>query len=441
LIVGWYGSDTYDDVDGLIEHRIGWMDPVQRLLVERQFAAWRAMFPREDDVEVILDPPAASRIDHDRRVELRVQPTFGFRNPDGTTEWVRLRTGRSASSPDEAAVLVSGGEEGVTLDAMMGLGVAEEVPVPPDPEAIVSELMELADRPVDRHRDRRAGPWCFSCASAARCGNYPLVEAGRVYVSTRSLTVSKTQLGWLDTCHRRVAWDRLHAVRLESEDEIHAYGAATGVAFHEMAAAAAVSDDPASIVESACRTVAPSEAAALQRLWANHETLWSADGPPAARATEYPAGVTFLVPGVHIDGRGRRSEQPVAITMIGILDLTGREVDGTPMVIEHRTGRSAEHADLELALYALSTAEFIRGRTGEWPDRVAVHLHALGPDEPECTKTLLTRDALEDARRRLEEAARTIASWDPENTLDPAFSVGRWCERCHHREVCESFRS
>jgi len=439
LIVGWYGLDDPHAVGDLVETRVGWMDAVQRLIVERQFGAWRAMFPRDPTVEVDLDPPAASVIDHERRVELRVRPTFGFRHADGS-EWVRLRTGRSFSSVDEAAVLALGGEEGIVLDAVVGAGVAEEVVSPDDPAGIVSDLMELATRGVDRHADRHTGPWCFSCSSSSRCGAYPLVEPGRVYVSTRSLNVSKTQLGWLDTCQRRVAWDRLYAVRPDIDDEIDTRSAATGIVFHEMAAAAAVSDDPGPIVGAACRGVAPSEAAELQRLWANHERLWADEGPPSARMTEFPAGVSFLVPGVHIDRRGRRSKQPVAITMIGILDLTGRERDGTPMVVEHRTGASTEHRPLELDLYALSTAEYIRARTGIWPARVAVHLHALGPEEPECTRTVLTPEDVAVARERLEGAARTVASWDPENTLDPPFSAGRWCDRCHHREICETYR-
>ena len=111
------------------------------------------------------------------------------------------------------------------------------------------------------------------------------------------------------------------------------------------------------------------------------------------------------------------------------------------MVVEHRTGRSAEHGPLELDLYALSTAEFIRARSGAWPERVAVHLHALGPENPVCTRTVLDAEALATSRRRLEEAASIIASWDPENTLDPLYTAGEWCERCHHREVCETFRT
>lgn len=443
LIVGWYGDDRPDVecVPDLVENRAGWLDPVQRAMVERQFATWRAMFPKEPGVEVDLDPSGISVTDHDARVELRVRPTFAFTRPDGSRELVRLRTGRHASSVDDAAVFTTGDEGAVCLDALVGAGVAEEVPTPSDAESVVRELIDLAVRPIDRRRDRVAGPWCFNCVSAPRCGQYPVIGPDRVYVSTRSLVASKTQLGNLGTCERRVAWDRLYSVRIDDDpDVIPHVRAVTGTVFHEMAAAAILADEPDSVVDASCRTVAPSEAAEIQRLWDNHLLLWESDGSPSARSTEYPAGITFMVPGVHIDSRGQRSERPVAITMIGIMDVTGRESDGTPMVVEHRTGASTDDGPLELDLYAVSTAEFIRAHTGEWPHDLAIHLHVLGPERPECRRTGFDHAALDLAVARLRTAAETMARWDPDNTLDPSYSVGRWCDNCRHREMCETFR-
>ncbi len=443
LIVGWYGDERPDTecVPDLVDSRAGWLDPVQRLIVERQFATWRAMFPKEPGVEIDLDPPSASLVDHDAKVELRVRPTFGFTRPDGSKELVRLRTGRHASSVDDAAVIAVGGDGAIYLDALVAAGVAEEITAPPDAEPIVRDLIGMALRPVDRRRNRVPGRWCFGCVSAARCGQYPVIGPERVYVSTRSLVASKTQLGFLDTCQRRVAWDRLYAVRIDDDSDVIPHArAVTGNVFHEMAAAAILAEDPAAVVDASCRTVAPSEAAEIQRLWDNHLTLWQADGSPSARSTEYPAGATFMVPGVHIDSRGGRSERPVAITMIGIMDVTGREADDTPMVVEHRTGAASDHRPLELDLYAVSTAEFIRAHSGEWPTELAVHLHVLGPERPECRRTGFDHAALELAVARLRAAAETMAQWDPDNTLDPPFSVGRWCDSCRHRVMCESFR-
>jgi hypothetical protein len=434
LVVGWYGDDRPDQhsVPDLLDSRVGFLDPVQRSVVERLFAGWRAIYPKSPDVTVDLEPLPVSVFDHERRVELRVSPTFGF--SDG--ERVRLRLGSSASGPDDAALLAVAGEEGaVYIDAIVGGGVAEEIAAPPEPATRVAELVELAGQPPEGRIN--PGRWCFGCPSAARCGQYPVLGEGRVFVSTRSLTISKTQLGHLGTCHRRVAWSRVHQVPTDWEEEPRV-GLVAGRRFHEMAALAITADDPDAVLAAECRGVAPAEAAELRRLWDNHGALWDWDGCPEVRRVEYPAGLTMLVPGVHVDSRGRESVQPVAVTFVGILDVTGREVDGTPMVVEHRTGTTAEHGHLEAELYAVSAAAAVWARTRAWPERVAVHLHHLRPDPPVCERTVF--EDLEAAAAALRAAAETIAAWHPDESLSPAFSVGSWCQSCDHRPMCERFR-
>ena len=443
LIVGWYGDDRPDSeaVPDLVEAQAGWLDPVQRHVVEQLFAGWRAMFPKDPRTVVDLEPGSVSVYDHDRRVELKVASTFAITRPDGTTERIRLKTGRSPTGPDDAAVLHTGSDPGVDhLDALVALGVAEEIPSPEDPERRLEEVLELAIR--DRRRVAvRPGLWCFGCDSAARCVQYPVLDEGRVFWDTRAVTVSKTALGWVDVCHRRVAWDRVHQVPGDERDEIEPrHGLSTGLRFHDVAASAILSDDPEAVVESAMREAEPSEASELRRLWDNHLTLWRADGGLQARTVEYPAGLTLLVPGVHLDSRGRRSTRPVAVTLIGVLDVTGREPDGTPMVVEHRTGSAGDHGHLEAELYAVSAAAAVRRATGEWPERVSVHLHHLRPERPTCERRLFDRPAVDDALRLLRETASQVAAWDPDDALHPDHQVGPWCGGCRHRRTCENFR-
>ncbi|MDH4119557.1 MAG: PD-(D/E)XK nuclease family protein [Acidimicrobiia bacterium] len=443
LITGWYGDDRPDveAVPELVEARVGWLDPVQRLVVERLFAGWRAIFPKDSQIGVDLNPDPSSVFDHERRVELRVQPTVSFTRADGSVERVRLRTGTRTSGADDAAVLVTSHPEAVTLDALVGAGVAEDVTASSDTASRLEELFELAVRDVDRRTDLNPGVHCFSCPSAPRCGQYPVVGQGRVFVSTRSISVSKTALGWLGTCERRVAWDRLHQIPVHVDEETQTRrGLATGIVFHETAASAIFSDDPSSVVEAACARVAPAEASELRRLWDNHETLWETDGQSQARTVEYPAGFTLMVPGIHVDSRGNESLQPVAVTFIGILDVTGRELDGTPMVVEHRTGASGEHGPLELDLYAVSAAEAVRRATGHPPETLAVHLHHLGPSDPVCRRTAFDAETLRLALDRLRAAADRIAGWHPDRSLAPDYSVGPWCASCRHRPTCEEFR-
>jgi hypothetical protein len=443
LIVAWYADDRPDAeaVPDLVTRLVGWMDDVQRSIVERQFAGWRAMYPKDPDVSVDLEPPAVSVVDHDARVELRVSPTFRIVYPDGSGEQVRVRTGRFGTGPDDAAVFERGREHpDALIDAMVSHGVAEEVELPPDSQARIVELIELAGR--DRRVPLRPGIHCFGCASAARCGQYPVLGEGRVYLSTRSIVVSKSQLAWLGTCERRVAWDRVFGVPPDRDDDVElGRGLSAGVRFHEVAAAAILADDPVPIVAEACRTIEPAESAELQRLWDNHRAVWDEEGHPEARTTEFPAGFTLTVPGVHVDSRGRESTQPVAVTFIGVLDVTGRESDGTPMVVEHRTGQSGDHSDLEPELYAVSAAEAIRRQTGMWPERVAVHLHHLRPDPPVCVRSVFTPDDLARAVALLTDAAIAVAGWHPLDTRSARFTTGPWCDGCRHRATCENFRS
>ncbi len=442
LIVGWYGDDRSDAeaVPELAENLAGWLDPVQRSVVERLFAGWRAIYPKDPEVAVDLEAAAVSFTDDDAGVELRVTPTLGLTYPDGSVEMIRLRTGRHGSGPDDAAVLGQESDRNVAfIDAMVAHGTAEQIIPPQDSDDRITQLIELAGR--DRRVPLRPGVHCFGCESAPRCGQYPIPGGGRVFVSTRSIVVSKSQLAWVDTCQRRVAWDRVYSVPTDRDSDLEpGAGVSAGLRFHEMAAAGILSDDPNAILDDTTRSIEPSEAAELRRLWENHCSVWADDGNPEARTTEFPAGLTILAPGIHVDSRGRESTQDVAVTFIGILDVTGREPDGTPMVVEHRTGRSAEHAHLEAELYALSAAETIRRSTGAWPDQIAVHLHDVRSDPPECRRRVFDSTDLEAALGQLRRVAAVVAAWHPHDSLSPPYTAGPWCDTCRHRAMCESNR-
>gem|GEM_PF-1636978 len=442
LIAGWYGDDRPDSelVPELVEGLCGWMDAAQREVVEQLFAGWRAMYPKLADVAVDLDPPAVSVIDHAHRVELKAKPAFTLTHPSGEVEVIRLRTGSGGTSQAEAAVLHQEKAPGTFfVDAFVAAGSAEEIADPVDRPAIVERLVAAAGEPGPRRLI--PGVHCFSCSSAPRCGQYPPAEGGRVFNSTRSLMVSKTLLDWVDVCQRRVAWDRLHQLPKDRDDEMELGGRlATGLLFHRTAAAAIGVEDPEPILAAAMRESSPSEASELRRLWDNHVRLWDEEGRPELRSTELWAGFTLMAPGIRVDSRGRSHEEPVAVTFVGALDATGREADGTPMVVEHRTGAGGDHGHLEAELYAVSAASLIGSRSGSPPERVAVHLHHLRPEDPHCERRVFERDDLASALASFGRVAGVMAGWHPVDSLSPPFQVGPWCGSCHHRRRCERFR-
>lgn len=441
LIVGWYGDDRPDAeaVPDLVDRLCGWMDPVQRQVIERLFAHWRAMYPKTSSDGIDLDPDPISFIDHDRRVELKVKPTFAFVQSSGGREVIRLRTGAIGTGRFEAAVLYTEpGPGDYFIDAMLDAGSAEEIVDPPDRRELVERVIGAGAG--DQQLTLVPGVHCFSCSSSPRCGQYPPARGGRVFNSTRSITLSKTNLDWIDTCQRRVAWDRVYQIPRHREDEFEASGRLlAGISFHEMAAAAILSDSPESVVTAALGQAPPDAVADLSLLWENHQALW-ADEQLEARRTEFWVGLTLLSPGIRVDSRGKEVFEPVAVTLVGSIDVTGREADGTPMVVEHRTGTSGAHGTYEAELYAAGAALAIARAGGARPPAVAVHLHHLRPDPPVCERQVFDGDRLEAAIDQLGLVASTAVSWHPLDSLSPSFEVGPWCGSCQHRRRCEGFR-
>ncbi len=180
LIVGWYGDDRPDaeSVPDLVERLAGWADPVQREVVERLFASWRMLYPKDPNYPVDLDPNRVSYFDHDRRIELRVSPTIAISHPGGEVEHVRIKTGSGRTTPAEAAVLHHDPDPAwFFTDAMLASGSAEEIPKPEDGAGILERLAIAAD--AGDASGLSPGLHCFSCDSAARCGQYPLANDGQ----------------------------------------------------------------------------------------------------------------------------------------------------------------------------------------------------------------------------------------------------------------------
>jgi len=126
----------------------------------------------------------------------------------------------------------------------------------------------------------------------------------------------------------------------------------------------------------------------------------------------------------------------VAVTVIARTDAVGRELDGTPAVIEHRTGKASDRIDeRETAMYALSTARLLG------VDTVAVHQHSLGaPGDPQCIRVLYDAEGLAEAERVVAAVLAPVPRWDPVDATEPAYSVGDWCTTCAYLERCAGFR-
>jgi hypothetical protein len=113
------------------------------------------------------------------------------------------------------------------------------------------------------------------------------------------------------------------------------------------------------------------------------------------------------------------------------LDAAGREADGTPAIVEHRTGGHVTEPVFETDLYAVAGALPVRSH------RIAVHSHRLGlQDGPECERVVYEAEDLQAAVERLAVPAEMIGGWHPDNALDPSYTVGAWCDWCGFKRRC-----
>ena len=296
--------------------------------------------------------------------------------PNGR-ELIKLKSGKSGTSDMELAVLLAGmPEEGGTVTEMMLVDGDLRV-LRQDHDQVEAEVERLWE--IWRtHQGRDSKPpspglHCYSCPRAARCGQYPVVGGGRATSRTRTVVVSKTWLEKLNVCERQVAWKRLYGIPDDTGDDDQTARSTLGSAFHQLIAAALLNNDPAAVFNDAMKSAEGSEQLQLRWLFDRHQQLTADDPYPVEyKRTEYEMGITLLVPGVDVNRFDKLTDAEVAVVLIARVDGAGRETDGTPVIVEHRTGQSASETSYETDLYALATAWAVRD------NKAAVHVHRLG---------------------------------------------------------------
>lgn len=418
-IVAW--AADRDDIDRIEQDAFGTFDPVQRSILSRWFLACRNAI---GDAEVDADPAAARVFSDDGRTVLRQAVTFVLTHPEGDREALRLTLG-TPSDGETAAVLSLGTDPELPVaDLLADVGHVEPVEMEPEvAQPTVERLLAIATSEPDR--TPVPGFHCWRCDRTATCGVYrDPWETGRPPARTRTIKVSRSTLSALGTCERKVAWKAVHQVPAPTDDDPPTAALVVGSAFHRAMESALLDDDPDAVVDAHASSLPPSERADFHLLWDQHRHLVASEPHPVAVGrTEYPIGLSIPLP-----------DLSTVVVVIGQVDAAGREADGTPAVVEHRTGRRVDVPHLEAEMYAVATWQ----TTGS--ERVAVHHHHLRADDEPCVRRTFDRDDLHEALDVLRNAARTIAGWDPEDTLDPGFSVGPWCDTCAVVATCTAWR-
>lgn len=428
------------DVQQAVHDNAAWLDGVQQDLVAG-LVTNGVLILGASDAETEFDPEDnAVTVEHPT---LNIEFVSYFQivvtdpHDPSKVENFKIRTGRGGTSPSEAAILLTGGQAGVGFaDLMLKDGTIEPIEMTsPEIDGTMTHLAEVASR-ADTPRLRDPGWHCYRCDRVATCGQYPPPGGYRVRRRQRTIRVSKSDVLRLDDCHRKIAWKVIHTIPTDVRDEAEP-AAAIGLLFHEILAEVLLSDDPDGRFSDMVADVSRDERDAITTLYDRHKQIESDHMPVTYGRTEYQVGATFILEGLDADSDGNvKPGAAVAVAVIARTDAVGREPDNTPVVIEHRTGKTSDRIDdRETALYALSVARLLG------VDTVAVHQHSLGaPGDPECIRVLYDADRLAEAEELLTTVLSPVALWDPLDATEPAYSVGEWCTSCPFLERCTEFR-
>ena len=412
-------------------------DPVQAAIVTAQIKRAKPLLPTGDRGEFDLDWPRLSFPIGHRELEVFFQ--FVHADPDGFLKMYRLKTARIreedefVSAPEEIAAVVSDPRFPDSLEAYeIRTADGEKIRLEMAPDKARETLSHLesdyqsmveAD-PEDIH----AGPHCSMCDVADLCRTFPAIDPSAEKIAPRRkrrlpsayrLMLSKSRLEEMDLCQRRAAWRAWFSIPadLDHQSRETSPALAAGNRFHRLMAQALLSDDPGSYFRGDPE---------MEPLYLQHQNLPCAP-PVRVRATEFPLGFTV---------RFRTEGHSVSVVSYGLADAVGREPDGTPTAIDHKTGLSGGSNPHEAEIYAL-------GALFRFPDSpaVATHIHHLtvGRD-PVCERVAWERDRIVELVSRLGSLAEAAARWDLLDATSPPFRVGEWCGTCPFEQRCLSFR-
>ena len=414
------------------------LDAVQAAIVAAQIKRARPLLPTPGRGEFDLDWPHLSfPIGPD---ELDVFFQFAHTDDDGFLKMYRLKTAQIrendefVSAPEEIATIVSDPRFPDSLEAYEvrtadGEMIRLEMPRH-QARQILAELERDYQKMVGADPGQtHAGLHCSMCDVADLCRTFPAIEpwSGEIapvrkrrLPSAYRLMISKSRLVEMDLCQRRAAWRAWFSIPadLDHRSRETSPGLAVGNRFHLRMAKALLSEDPWSLFDGDPE---------IEALYRRHLELPCTDGLRIT-ATEFPLGFTV---------RFRTDQHSISVVPYGLADAVGREPDGTPAVIDHKTGSTEGTNPREAEIYALGALL----RISDAPS-VATHIHRLfdhGAD-PICERTVWERDRIGQWASRLVKLAETAARWNLIDATSPPYRVGDWCSTCPFEQRCRSHR-
>ncbi len=306
-------------------------------------------------------------------------------------------------------------------------------------EEIIEEYFQIYEEFLNNPSKTTPNKNCTSfCSRSSKCGEFPVVENIELGKLDRGLTVSKTNLLKLEGCERRAAWKLLYGIPEDKENNFGEFG----IKFHDAAGKMLVTtkdrNDPAEI-ERLKELIKDEDDELQEKIIERYkELLDRLKGYENLDLTlnEYPVGFTLVPNGTKVLSDYRLKEGKVATSFIGNADLLGR-LDGSPIVIELKTGKKQEGDLTEAELYAFGIWK--RFAEEEKKDVTVLHIY-LNEAKDEPVERIFGEEEFKTIEEKFYSYAEKIASWNPLDALSVNHSEGNCCDYCEFKQTCAEFR-
>ena len=440
----WYFNDAPEEVSILsaIENNFAFFDDLQKKICEELFENFRNSHPdfKDSVISSETSPKIVEKEIGGKVYGISSAVQFEIQKKD-KTELVKMKISNSPVNLLDASVLHHEKSElEENLVTYISDGEVENI-LPPENSM---EVIEEAFRSIDNYyssdtKKTNPGLNCYYCNRPSRCGQFPELSNKKTKNTDRGILVSKTQLLNLNLCERKAAWKAQYGIPPSVKETTEQL--VFGIKFHEYTqqVIAEVSEPFSDLGIEKMKKITENEEEELnKRLVASFRLLIeevSTYKNINLSKSEFELGFTTLVSGLVSNSKKEIYDGNVAVTYMGKADFVGRLDGNVPLVVELKTGKERDEHKLEADLYAIGAKTILKEEK-----IIVLHIYLDTNSAKVVERVYETKDFAK-LNEFFISKALVIGSWDPEDSLSPAYTVGSWCEYCEFKTSCIEYRN
>ena len=441
-ISDWFHNDAPDEtvIKKAENEHFNYFDPLQKRILSDMFDRFRTLYPKKK-ANIQTEYLSNTVFKNINGEEHGIGAYSQYEITDkGKTDNIKLKTGDPEISLIDRAIITSEKLDNETYYAAsirdMDLIEIEDLE---NYEDKIDEYFDIYEDFVNNPEKTKPGQQCVSlCNQQAACGEFPIIEGDSVNTAYRGIKITKKYLTAMDKCDRRAAWGSEYSIPKDNEEPFERN---FGSIFHDYAQQMLVGNKNrhgkdeikkfSLLIEKEEEEIQKKLIEKYQELLKKLEKYENLE----IKKSEYPLGFTIFTEGVVVNKNMTfKNDGKVVTTFLGKTDLSG-DLDGTPIVIELKTGKREEREELlEAQLYGLGASK----QSGK--DKVIVLHIYLNDKKDEPVFRNLEESEFNDIERKFQSIAEKVASWHPSDALSPNYSLGDWCKFCDFQETCAEFR-